>query len=133
MVTVIIGISSGLLLILLIGFLKHLDKKIIYGLLLSGIAFIYVGFVWADLQALVVNAIQAIVFLFFAYYGIRKSITILAIGYFLHGCWDIAYSFINWPGFIPPHYDLFCLSIDFTIGVYLLVFNNRFFTQKINS
>ena len=32
-------------------FLKQLDKKVIYGLILSGIGFLYVGFVWADLQA----------------------------------------------------------------------------------
>ena len=50
---VIVGISSGLLIILLIAFLKQLDKKVIYGLILSGIGFLYVGFVWADLQALV--------------------------------------------------------------------------------
>lgn len=125
MVAIIIGISSGLLLILLIGFLKHLDEKIIYGLILSGIGFLYVGFVWADLQALVVNAIQAIVFLFFAYYGIRKSITILAIGYFLHGSWDLAYNLFTKSDLIPPHYDLFCLSIDFTIGFYILVSKYR--------
>jgi hypothetical protein len=55
---VIIGISSGLLIILLVVFLKQLDKKVIYGLILSGIGFLYVGFVWADLQALVINAIR---------------------------------------------------------------------------
>ena len=48
---------------MLIGFLKHFDKKIIYGFILSGIGFLYVGFAWTDLQALVVNAIQAIGFL----------------------------------------------------------------------
>ena len=46
---VIIGISSGVLIILLVAFLKQLDKKIIYGLILSGIGFLYVGFAWADL------------------------------------------------------------------------------------
>ncbi|MEI9913256.1 MAG: DUF6010 family protein [Bacteroidota bacterium] len=130
MTSIIIGISSGFLTILLFGVVKHLDKKIVYGLILTGIGFLYVGFGWTDLQALVVNSIQAILFLLLAYIGIKKSLNILALGYFLHGCWDITYHFINDPGLIPPHYDLFCLSIDFTIGAYLLVLNNRLTFKK---
>ncbi|MEO8932973.1 MAG: DUF6010 family protein [Xanthomarina sp.] len=130
MTSIIIGILSGLLIILLIGIFKLLDKKVIYGLILSGIGFLYVGFVWTDSQALVVNAIQAILFLFLAYYGIKRSIYILATGYFLHGCWDIAYHLIASPGLVPPHYDLFCFSIDFTIGFYILVFKKRFTAKK---
>jgi hypothetical protein len=130
MTSIIIGISSGFLTILLIGVLKLLDKKVIYGLILAGIGFLYVGFAWTDLKALVLNSIQAILFLFLAYIGIKKGLNILALGYFLHGCWDIAYHFINDPGLIPPHYDLFCLSIDFTIGAYLLVLNTRFMAKR---
>jgi hypothetical protein len=128
MLPTIIGISSGLLVILFVSFMKQWDKTIIYGLILSGIGFLYVGFVWSDLQSLIVNTIQAIVFLVLAHYGIKKSITVLAIGYFLHGCWDIAYSIIKEPGLIPPHYDLFCLSIDFTMGAYILLYKKQFST-----
>jgi len=103
---------------------------IIYGLILSGVGFLYVGFVWTDLQTLVVNTIQAVLFLFLAYYGIRKGVHILALGYFLHGCWDVAYNFFSDPGLIPPSYDMFCSSLDFTVGTYILVFNNQF---KVNS
>ena len=74
MIPAIIGISSGLLIILLFVILKRFDKKIIYGLILSGIGFLYVGFVWTDLQALVINSIQAALFLLIAYYGIKKNI-----------------------------------------------------------
>ena len=130
MTPTIIGISSGLLTILLIASLKIPDKKLIYGLILPGIGFLYVGFVWTDTGALVVNAIQAILFLLIAYYGIKNSIYILAAGYFLHGCWDMGYNFMATPGLIPPHYDWFCLSIDFTIGSYLLFFNRRFLSNK---
>lgn len=125
MTPALIGISSGLLIILLFGFLKHFDKKVIYGLILSGIGFLYVGFVWADLQALVVNAIQAVVFLLIAYYGVTKSLYILAAGYFLHGSWDLVYHLFQDSNLIPPHYDLFCLSIDFTMGFYLLLIKYR--------
>lgn len=133
MISIIIGITSGLLIILLFGILKYLDKRIIYGLILSGIGFLYVGFTWTDLPALVVTAVQAVLFLFVAYYGMKKSVNLLAAGYFLHGCWDIAYDFFATPGLIPPHYDLFCLSIDFTIGVYILVFKKQFRAENIIS
>lgn len=125
MTSIIIGISSGLLTILLIGILKQLDKKIIYGLILSGIGFLYVGFTWTDLQALIVNAVQALFFLFLAYFGVKKSLYIMSAGYFLHGIWDLAYNLFPNSNLIPPHYDLFCLSIDFTMGVGLLVIKYR--------
>jgi len=126
---VIIGISSGFLIILIIVFLKQLDQKLIYGLILSGIGFLYVGFVWADSQAIVINASQAIIFLFLGYYGV-KNIYFLAAGYFLHGCWDMLYDFFKVPGLIPPHYDLFCSSLDFTIALYLLAFNKGVSARK---
>jgi hypothetical protein len=125
MTPVIIGISSGLLLILLFAILKQFDKKVIYGLILAGIGFLYVGYTWSDLQSLIVNSAQAIFFLFFAYYGIKKSLYILAAGYFLHGTWDMAYDLFPKSNLIPPHYDLFCLSIDFTIGFYILAIKYR--------
>jgi Family of unknown function (DUF6010) len=130
MLPVIIGISSGLIIILLFIFLKQFDKRIIYGLILTGIGFIYIGFTWTDLQALVISSIQAIVFLFLAYYGITKSLYILAAGYILHGCWDIMYNFIAAPRLIPPQYDLFCLAIDFTMGIYILLLNKHFGSHK---
>lgn len=130
MLPVMIGISSGLIVILLFIILKQFDKKIIYGLILTGIGFLYVGFVWADLQALIINSIQAVVFLFLAYYGIKKNLSILAAGYFLHGSWDLAYHLFADSNLIPPQYDLFCLSIDFTIGIYILFFNKQFRYNK---
>lgn len=125
MTSAIIGISSGLLTILLIGILKRLDKKIIYGLILSGIGFLYVGFTWTDITSLVITAIQAVCFLFLAYYGVKRNLFFLAAGYFLHGLWDLAYDLFRLPNLIPPHYDLFCLSIDFTMGFYLLLLEYR--------
>ncbi len=125
MLPVIIGISSGLLVILVIALLKRVDKPTIYGLILSGIGFLYVGFTWSDTRALIITCIQAIVFLFIAWYGIRRNLYILAVGYFLHGTWDLVYNLFPATNLIPPHYDLFCLSIDFTIGFYLLFIKYR--------
>jgi Family of unknown function (DUF6010) len=125
MTAAIIGISSGLLTILLISILKQLDKTIVYGLILSGIGFLYVGYVWTDLQAIVINSIQAVLFLLIAYFGIKKNMNFLAAGYFLHGAWDMVYHLFQNSNLIPPHYDLFCLSIDFTMGFYLLLLKYR--------
>lgn len=120
MTPLIIGISSGIFLIILFEVLKRYDKQIVYGLILTGIGFIYIGFTWNDLSSLIINSTQAVFFLALAYYGIKKNIYLLALGYFLHGSWDIAYYLLGQPDLVPPHYDVFCLSIDFTIGIYLL-------------
>jgi hypothetical protein len=130
MTSIIIGISSGVFIILLVGILKNLDKKLIYGLTLSGIGFLYVGFTWTDISSLIITAVQAIFFLFFAYYGVKRNVYFLAAGYFLHGLWDLAYDLFRLPNLIPPHYDLFCLSIDFTIGIYLVILKLRLTNQE---
>src|SRR4030095_5968534 len=123
--SILIGILSGFIVILVIHLLKQLDKKTMYGLILSGIGFLYVGFTWRDFTSIIITIFQALVFLFISYYGVRKSLYILAAGYFLHGIWDLAYNLLPDLHLIPPHYDLFCLSIDFTMGFYLLILKYR--------
>src|SRR5215204_199767 len=125
MTAVVIGILSGLLIIMIFSILKRFDKPTIYGLILAGIGFLYVGFTWTDLTALILNAVQAIFFVLLAYFGIKKHLFFLIAGYFLHGTWDLAYDLFQKSDLIPPHYDLFCLSIDFTMGLYLLVLKYR--------
>jgi hypothetical protein len=125
MIPVFIGIISGLLVILIVYLLKRFDKQIIYGLILTGIGFLYVGFTWSDTTALIVNGVQAVFFLLIAGYGVKNDFNILAAGYFLHGIWDMVYNLFPGSSLIPPHYDLFCLSIDFTIGVYLIIIRYR--------
>lgn len=120
MISIIIGISLGILTILFIALLPGLDKKLVYGLILCAIGWLYVGYTWSDLKSLIITCIQAIVFLFIAYFGVKRNNYILAIGYFLHGLWDLAYDLFPDNHLIPPHYDLFCLSIDFTLGLYLI-------------
>lgn len=123
---VIIGITLGFFMILLFTFLNGFDKGIIYGLMLAGIGFLYVGYTWSNIQELIINIVQAIVFFLLAYYGIKKNLYILAIGYLLHGSWDLAYNLIPNEDLLPPHYDLFCWSIDFTIGFYLLAYKYNY-------
>jgi hypothetical protein len=111
--------------------LKNLDKKLVYGLILSGIGFLYVGFTWTDRLSLLVTAAQALIFLFLAYFGMKKNSLLLAAGYFLHGLWDLAYNYFTLPDLVPPHYDLFCLSIDFTMGIYLVAL--KYYVHRKNN
>jgi len=110
---------------LIVYLLKRFDKQIIYGLILSGIGFLYVGFTWSDTTALIVNCVQAVFFLFISAYAFKNDPYILSVVYFLHGIWDLAYNIFPGSSLIPPHYDLFCLSIDFTIGFYLVILRYR--------
>jgi hypothetical protein len=115
-----IGISLGLFAILFTTIYKGLDKPVFYGLVLSGIGCLYVGFTWTDIPSLAVTIFQAMVFLMLAHYGIKKNLTFMTAGYFLHGLWDLIYSQFDGPQLIPPHYDLFCMAIDFTMGLHLV-------------
>jgi hypothetical protein len=130
MIAALIGISSALLVILVFTILKPFNKKIIYAHMLTGIGFLYVGFVWTDTADVIINSIQAVFFLFLAYFGMRGSIYLLAAGYFLHGGWDLVYPFFRNPLHIPPHYDWFCSTLDFVLGIYIVVFKKQF-TGKI--
>lgn len=125
MIAAIIGVSSAFIIILMFVLLGQFDKKLIYGLILSGIGFLYVGFVWTDIHSVIINAIQAVFFLFLAYYGVKKSVYLLGFGFFLHGSWDIAYTFFRDPALIPPHYDMFCSTLDFVLCMYIIVFKKH--------
>ena len=128
MMPIFIGVSSALLMVFCISFFKQFDKKIIYGLTLAAIGFLYVGFTWTKSTPVILASVQAIFFLMIAYYGISKSLYLLVIGYFLHGLWDVSYNFWQDASLIPPSYDWFCLSFDFTVGIYLLMLIQK---QKI--
>jgi len=120
MIPILIGITVALLQITAFEFLKQFDKKSIYALTLAGIGFLYVGYTWTDMATVIITAIQAIVFVLIAYYGLLKNPYILAVGYFLHGLWDILYTLWFDTALLPPHYDVFCSSLDFTVGIYLI-------------
>lgn len=120
MTAALIGILSGIIIIVITALYKRINHSLFYGLILCSIGFLYVGFTWRDTTALIVNVQQAIFFLLVAYYGVRTNLLILAIGFFLHGCWDIIYGLLSNSQLVPPHYDVFCLSVDYIISGYLL-------------
>lgn len=121
----LIGISAGVFTLLIFAFFKRLDKDVIYGLILAAIGFLYVGYTWSSLSALIINLLQALFFLMLAYFGVKKNSYYLIAGYFLHGLWDFLYGHVGDPGLIPPDYDWFCSTYDFIIGFYLLILKVR--------
>lgn len=121
----LLGIVVGIGAISLIALLRGFERRTLYGLTLTGIAFLYVGFTWSDPLSLAINILQALLFVFLSYFGINKHSSILIAGYFLHGIWDLGYTSMPLPSLRPPHYDLFCLAIDFTMGLYLLILQAR--------
>jgi hypothetical protein len=104
--------------------MKKLDKATVYAMILTGIGFLYVGYTWTDPLSLVLNSIQALGFMFIGYFGI-KNMQLLALGFFLHGAWDLVYDVLPLPDLRPPHYNLFCLSIDWVMGIYLVILAKR--------
>lgn len=120
----IIGTLVGSGAIIFIALLKGFERRTMYGLTLTGIGFLYVGFTWSHPLSLGINIFQALVFVFLSYYGIRTP-SILIAGYFLHGVWDLGYGYMQLPALRPPQYDLFCLAVDFTMGLYILILQWR--------
>ncbi|MBV9961799.1 MAG: hypothetical protein JO072_06085, partial [Parafilimonas sp.] len=53
-----IGLSLGFISILFSCFLKQIDEKTFYGLLLASIGALYVGFSWSDTASFLINCIQ---------------------------------------------------------------------------
>jgi len=121
----IIGISLGFISILFSRLLKQVDEKAFYGLMLAAIGALYVGYTWTDTTSLIINCVQAFFFGTLAYLGIKKSMYFMAAGFILHGTFDLVYSLFPVPDLRPPHYDAFCWSIDWVIGVYLFIIAYR--------
>jgi len=125
MTAIIIGIITGIAAVIFINLLKQFNRALIYALVLSGIAYLYVGYNWSDTVLLVICTVQSVVFVLVACAGVQKSLLILAAGYFLHGIWDLLFDLFPAAGLMPPHYDLFCLSVDFTMGIYLVILHYK--------
>lgn len=120
MTATLIGLSSALLTILIVALFKRLDRNVFFGLILSGIGFLYVGYTWTSTTEFMMNILQAIFFLLLAYFGIKKNPYFLISGYIIHGLWDLIYGHIGTPALLPPDYDMFCMTYDLIIGFYLL-------------
>ena len=119
----IIGFSSAMVTILIASLIKRFDRNLFFGLILTGIGFLYVGFTWTHLTVAIISFVQVLFCVVLAYLGINKDPWFLIAGFFLHGIWDLLYGRFAHTDLLPPQYDLFCLTYDFIIGIYLFLVN----------
>lgn len=96
-----------------------LDKKILAALLLSAIAFIYVGLIGSDLTKLFIYGIQGLVFFLLAYFGLAKQRPqLISSGLFLHGIWDLGHLISGTKSTLPEGYEIYCITIDILLAGY---------------
>ena len=93
----LIGICVAIGITLFLETSKQFNKKIIATLTLTGIAFIYVGFVWQNVAELIIVSVSVIFFIFLSYYGFTKNYKYIILGLILHGLWDLIF----------PHFSIF--------------------------
>jgi len=121
-------ISAGFLIALSQGFKKYIPHRLAASTILIAIAFIYVGFALQGNTAssATMEIIAAVVFYIIAVTGYLKYEKLLPAGIILHGVWDIAHHLGFSETRIPDYYPVFCLSIDFVIGIYFwIIFSRR--------
>jgi hypothetical protein len=120
---IVIGVVLCAVIIIFLESFRSLDKKLFGAFTLVGIAFIYVGFAWGDLQALIIVAISVILFAALSYYGQTKNFNIIVLGLLLHGVWDMV--FPRFSSVVPKGYDIFCLTADVILAAYFYVRFNK--------
>lgn len=81
-------------------------------LILSGIAFSYVGFAWTNLYSLGIVVTGLGIFLLLAYYGYNKDFRPIVLGLIQHGIGDMIYPRL------PVGYDKFRITVDFLLALY---------------
>ena len=103
-----------------------LDAALCFGILavlLGAIAGVYIGIALAvaDRNLIIVETVIGFLFLVLAVAGWLVSPLILALGYFLHGLWDLVHHprYIRSPG--PAWYQPLCLAFDWGIAAYIVV------------
>ena len=116
-----LGVGLALATILFARLLPTDWVRPLFGIVLAGIAAIYVGFALNDgrLPPLLVEGSVALLFLGMALLGCCYSTGWLVGGYVVHGVWDL----IHRPGGIQTRivkgYPPFCLIYDWVVAVYM--------------
>src|SRR5215210_6691358 len=130
MIQLLSAITTALIVIIFTRLLsKHFSAKLAAATILCSIAFIYVGFSLKGntIGLIVLEVLIAVVFYLIAVVGYSKNNSLIAYGIVLHGVWDILHhqaSFVKTD--IPDYYPLYCLIVDFLLGVYFfLVFKRQ--------
>lgn len=90
-------------------------------LVVIGVLYILFACIGGSTQALLAEALPALLFVSAAAIGFRRSLWIVVAGLALHGVFDfVHYHFITNPG-VPAFWPGFCGSYDVAAAVYLAV------------
>lgn len=114
-----IGLITTLAVIVLTEALWFVEKRLIAAMTLVGIAFIYIGFSWADIPSLVYTILGVSVFFLLACIGYKKNFICVLAGLVLHGVWDMLFPLFS--STAPEGYDIFCVTIDLLLPVYFYI------------
>ena len=94
----------------------------ILAIFLGAIAGVYIGIALAvaDRNLIVVETVIGFLFLVLAAAGWFVSPLVLALGYFLHGFWDLVHHprYLRSPG--PAWYQPMCLAFDWGVASYIV-------------
>lgn len=95
----------------------------LHAVLLAAIGAVYVGFAIADgrRRVLVVELAGALLFIGIAAVALGVGAWMLAIGYALHGVWDVVHHRARVPNRYAPWYIPFCAVYDGAVAAYLLL------------
>jgi len=86
-----LGILVSSIIILCLEVFKSFDKRLLGSLILTAIAFIYIGFAWNDKLILSIVIVANLFFMSLAYFGIKVHYKFIVAGLVIHGIWDFMY------------------------------------------
>jgi len=98
-----------------------------YTAFMAATAFIYVGAALAhgDVRVLVLESAIALVLFNLALAGLWRSLTITAIAFFLHGCWDLLHSWKAMGANAGPSFPVLCVAYDWVIAGFVLALGHK--------
>lgn len=118
-----VGFALGLLSTAFAALLGEGDARIYVGIVLAGIAWVYLGFAIADGRpsAIAVQAVSAAVFLTVAFLGVQlEANLLLGFGFLGHAAWDWVHHDGHGPTHVRTWYPPFCVVADLVIAVPVL-------------
>lgn len=116
MQVIALGIVTALVIIASIEALK-LNRRTMGALILTGITFIFVGFVPTEFPEILYEGLHAVAFLLIAYYGLTNDKNLIWIGLVLHALWDSGHLYFK-ADFLPHGYEVYCIEVDLILALY---------------
>lgn len=125
------GVILALIAFLLSRFTKDIVGRTLLATMLFAAAGAYFGFAFSlGLTQIwvLIELLQCIAFGALGLYGWRGSAKWLALGWALHPVWDFP---LHYPGpgriYAPVPYVIFCISFDWVVAAYILIYYRRQF------